>query len=106
MPEHVHALLTPARGQTIERCVQCIKGGFSHAVRGQFSGEVWQAGFHEHRVRTYHDFCNQLAYIAKNPEKRKLENYLYSHTQYPQKVDPIPQSLSLISGLQVRDDNL
>ena len=39
MPEHLHVLLTPANGQTVERCVQCIKGGFSFAVREQFAGE-------------------------------------------------------------------
>ena len=51
MPEHLHVLLTPSSGQTIEHCAQCIKGGFSHSMRAQFGGEVWQAGFHEHRVR-------------------------------------------------------
>jgi putative transposase len=30
MPEHLHVLLTPSESQTIERCAQCIKGGFSH----------------------------------------------------------------------------
>jgi REP element-mobilizing transposase RayT len=56
MPEHLHVLLTPADGQTIERCVQCIKGGFSFSVREQFAGEVWQAGFHEHRIRDSEGF--------------------------------------------------
>jgi putative transposase len=58
MPEHLHALLTPSANQTIERCAQCIKGGFSHSLRAQFSGEVWQAGFHEHRIRDRQDFQN------------------------------------------------
>ena len=49
MPEHLHVLLTPGNGQRVERCVQCIKGGFSFSVREQFAGEVWQTGFHEHR---------------------------------------------------------
>jgi REP element-mobilizing transposase RayT len=26
VPEHLHVLLTPESGQTLERCVQCIKG--------------------------------------------------------------------------------
>ena len=29
MPDHIHALITPAHNQTIERGVQLIKGGFS-----------------------------------------------------------------------------
>jgi len=28
MPEHIHLLITPSADQTIERCMQCIKGGF------------------------------------------------------------------------------
>jgi REP element-mobilizing transposase RayT len=31
MPEHLHVPLTPSESQSIERCAQCIKGGFSHA---------------------------------------------------------------------------
>jgi putative transposase len=45
MPEHLHVLLTPATGQIIERCAQCIKGGFSHEMRTHFRGEIWQADF-------------------------------------------------------------
>jgi putative transposase len=77
MPEHLHALLTPDAGQTIERCVQCIKGGFSFQVRRQFSGEVWQTGFHEHRIRDEEDFQNQLTYIAANPERRHLMDHRF-----------------------------
>ncbi|SRR5258708_39983902 len=67
MPEHVHVLLTPSDAQTIERCAQCVKGGFSHRIREQFRGEIWQQGFHEHRIRDAEDFENQLAYIAPTP---------------------------------------
>ncbi len=78
MPEHLHVLLTPAKGQTVERCVQFIKGGFSFSVRKQFTGEVWQAGFHEHRIRDAEDFRNQIEYIAGNPAKRRLLNYHFA----------------------------
>ena len=70
MPEHIHFLITPASGQTVERCVQCVKGGYSYAVRKQFAGEVWQEGYHAHRVLDAEDYWNQLAYIANNPVKR------------------------------------
>jgi putative transposase len=90
MPEHVHVLLTPAQEQTIERCAQCIKGGFSHEFRKQFAGEVWQTGFHEHRVRDWADFRNQLAYIAVNPEKRGLTDYSFVHTRFLERLDPSP----------------
>ena len=93
MPEHLHVLLTPGTNQTIERCVQCIKGGFSFEVRRQFSGEVWQAGFHEHRIRDEQDFQNQLAYIAANPGGRHLVDHQFVHTCFLDQTDPMPMSL-------------
>ena len=93
MPEHLHVLLTPSANQTVERCAQCIKGGFSHSLRAQFAGEVWQAGFHEHRVRGAQDFQNQLAYVAANPERRGLADYAFVHTRYREKIDPMPEIL-------------
>ena len=90
MPDHLHVLLTPSRDQTIERCAQCIKGGFSFQVRHQFHGEAWQPGFHEHRIRDDEDFRNQLAYIAANPERRGLRDHAFVHTQHLGRVDPMP----------------
>ncbi len=90
MPDHLHVLLTPSPNQTIERCAQCIKGGFSHELRKQFGGEVWQPGFHEHRVRNVLDFLNQLEYIAGNPAKRRLVDYAFVHTRFSGRLDPMP----------------
>ena len=44
MPEHVHLLLTPVGGVTLERAIQLIKGGYSHVFgrefrRGRFGKE-------------------------------------------------------------------
>jgi putative transposase len=93
MPEHIHLLITPASGQSVERCAQCVKGGFSFAVREQFRGEVWQPGFHEHRIRDAEDFQNQLNYIARNPEKRNLNGYPFVHTQWLDRLDESPNYL-------------
>jgi putative transposase len=90
MPEHLHVLLTPAPNQTIERCAQCIKGGFSHEVRAQFAGEVWQVGFHEHRIRDKEDFQRQLGYIAANPGKRGLVDWGFVHTLFWEGLDSMP----------------
>ncbi len=93
MPEHIHILLTPSSNQTIERCAQCIKGGFSHEVGAQFAGEVWQVGFHEHRIRDREDFRNQLNYIAANPERRGYMDYAFVHTRFTDRIDPMPVEL-------------
>jgi putative transposase len=90
MPEHLHVLLSPAENQTIERCAQCIKGGFSHEVRKQFGGEVWQVGFHEHRIRDGEDFRRQLGYIAANPGKRGLVDWAFVHMRFLDRLDPMP----------------
>ena len=45
MPDHVHLLLTPAAHVTLERAMQLIKGGYSHAVGVEISrSEIWQKG--------------------------------------------------------------
>jgi len=93
MPDHIHLLMTPASGQTVERCAQCVKGGFSFAVRNQYGGEVWQPSFHGHRVRDAEDFRNQLAYIGLNPERRNLQDYRFVHTSCVDRLDPMPEHL-------------
>jgi putative transposase len=74
MPEHVHLLLTPAEDVTLERSVQLIKGGYSHAFGIEFGKhkEVWQRGFTDHRIRHREDFEKHRQYIHNNPVIRRL----------------------------------
>ena len=73
MPEHVHLLLTPANGVTLERAIQFIKGGYSYAFGREFGGqEIWQRGFTDHRIRDAEDFDRHRDYIHQNPVKRRL----------------------------------
>ena len=73
MPEHVHLLLTPAEDVTLERVIQLVKGGYSRAFGLEFrSGEVWQRGFTDHRIRHAGDFISHRDYIHQNPVKRGL----------------------------------
>jgi putative transposase len=73
MPEHFHLLLTP-EGVPLERAVQLIKGGYSHAVRGRWGStmEIWERGFTDHRIRDAEDFEHHRMYIHRNPVERKL----------------------------------
>ncbi|MHB1022471.1 MAG: REP-associated tyrosine transposase [Acidobacteriaceae bacterium] len=93
MPDHIHVLFTPVNNQTVERCVQCIKGGFSFAVRESYRGEIWQRSFHEHRIRDVEDFQNQAMYIAMNPERRRWVDYPFVHLRYMERLDPMPEYL-------------
>jgi putative transposase len=73
MLEHVHLLFTPAPEVTLERAVQLIKGGYSHAFGLEFGRkEVWQRGFTDHRIRDRDDFERHRDYIHQNPVNRRL----------------------------------
>jgi putative transposase len=82
MPDHVHALITPAMDQSTARCVQLIKGGYSFAVREESTGQIWHSGHHEHRIHDAEDFQNQVLYIANNPARKSYLDYRHTHTNY------------------------
>jgi putative transposase len=92
MPDHLHLLMTPSANQSLERCIQCIKGGFSHSMRAKtgFTGVLWQRGFHEHRIRDLDDFRHHCKYIAQNPRDPQFE---YLEIAGPT-LDPMPVGLS------------
>jgi len=67
MPDHLHLLLTPF--DTVEKSAQLIKGGFSFRAKREleWSGEIWQPGFTDHRIRDEEDWNRHLEYIRLNP---------------------------------------
>ena len=102
MPNHVHLLLTPGVGITIERAVQFIKGGFSHRAGKEIgaAGEIWQRGYVDHRIRDFRDFQYHRDYIRLNPVRARLavvaEEYAYGSAWPGVALDPIPQGLKPI----------
>jgi REP-associated tyrosine transposase len=95
MPDHVHALLTPAPEISLERAMQFIKGGFSYRLKNR--GSVWQPSFTNHRVRDLRDYEYHLDYIRMNPVRARLaarsEEYPYSSSVGIMRLDPVPQGL-------------
>jgi putative transposase len=93
MPDHIHVLLTPAPDMAIERCAQLIKGGFSFAVRKEHPGEIWQEGYHAHRVTDADDLRNQTFYILNNPTKKRLDAYPWvsSSPTYAPLMNAVPE---------------
>lgn len=96
MPDHIHLLFTPAQDVTLERCVQLIKGAYSHDL-GTLIGrksEVWQRGFTDHRIRDAQDFVHHRNYIHQNPVVAHLvlhaSEYRYSSAFPGFKLDPWP----------------
>jgi putative transposase len=94
MPDHLHALLTPAPEISLERAMQFIKGGFSYRLK---SGSIWQASFTNHRVRDWEDFERHREYIFMNPVRARLasspEEYPYSAAAGVLRMDEVPRGL-------------
>jgi putative transposase len=86
MPDHLHLLITPI--ETVEKSVQLVKGGFSFRAKREleWSGEIWQTGFNDHRIRDEEDWKRHLDYIRKNPVEAKLvtDAVLYEFSGFPQ----------------------
>jgi putative transposase len=97
MPDHFHLLITPA--ESLERAIQCVKGGFSFRAKKElgWSGEVWITGFSDHRIRDVADFEVHQRYIAKNPVEARLalqaEEFAYSSASGRYELDAFPQGL-------------
>jgi putative transposase len=98
MPDHVHLLITPQSGETLERCIQLIKGGFSFRAKKElgYAHDIWGAGFNEHRIKSPGDYEDHAQYIHQNPVKRGLvkipEAFEYSSAWPHRKMDPSPFS--------------
>jgi putative transposase len=99
MPDHIHVLLTPAAKVSLEKCVQFIKGGFSFRAGKElgFTGEVWQSGYNQHRIKDARDFQQHALYIRENPVRKHLceapDAYAYSSAGGDFAVNPVPEHL-------------
>jgi putative transposase len=70
MPEHFHALITPAADVSLEKAMQFIKGGFSFRLKSKYN--VWTRSFNESQIATEEKFLNCVRYIEQNPVRRGL----------------------------------
>jgi putative transposase len=95
MPDHFHALITPASETSLERAVQFIKGGFSFRLKSSLP--VWQVSFTNHRIRDEEDFERHREYIWMNPVRAGLtttvESYPYSSATGKFALDTVPPGL-------------
>ena len=104
MPNHLHVILTPSLQCTLERAMQLIKGGSSHAIhmRRGHKMQIWQAGFHEWTVRDLEDYERKQDYIWQNPVNRKLaekpKEWVFSSACGKYRLDEIPARFRHASG--------
>ena len=101
MPDHFHLILSPT-GVTLERAMQCIKGGFTFQLNKNLKTkrDPWQPSFFDRRIRDSLEYARYKDYIWQNPVKRFLartpEEYPYSSANPIFKLDPVPQRLKPI----------
>ena len=70
MPDHFHALITPAADVSLEKAMQYIKGGFSFRLKSKL--DVWMRSFNESQIMSGEKFLSCVRYIEENPVRRRL----------------------------------
>ena len=74
MPNHVHALVAPTPGRSIEDLLHSWKGFAGHEANGLLgrTGAFWQKESYDHIVRSPAQLGHYREYIASNPEWARL----------------------------------
>jgi carbamoylphosphate synthase large subunit/REP element-mobilizing transposase RayT len=74
MPNHVHVLFQPAKGQALADILHSWKSFSAKAINRQLgrSGRVWQDESYDRIVRDWNELVRYRDYIARNPENAKL----------------------------------
>jgi putative transposase len=94
MPDHLHALITPAADVSLEKAMQYIKGGFSFRLKNKLG--VWMRSFNETQIMTKEKFVQCVLYIEGNPVRRGLVStppaYSFSSAAHGP-FDPMPLHL-------------
>jgi putative transposase len=101
MPDHLHALLTPAPDVSLEKAMQYIKGGFSFRLKSKL--DVWMRSFNETQIQTGEKFLSCLRYIEENPVRRGLPSTPQAHpfsSAACGQPDPMPLHLKSQPGRQ------
>jgi putative transposase len=103
MPNHLHLILTSAADVTLEKAIQLIKGGSSHAIHAirNRNLQVWQSGFHESTITSWTDYQTKRDYMHFNPVVKKLvdkpELWPFGSASAAFALDTIPQGLKPLS---------
>jgi putative transposase len=90
MPDHFHALITPAPNVSLEKAMQLIKGGFSFRLKSKV--DVWMRSFNSSQVVTQEKFDSCVRYIEENPIRARIVSLTeaYPFTSAGRALDPMP----------------
>ena len=73
MPDHVHWLFRLQQG-SLGQCLQRFKSRSAHTLNEHMdrSGQFWQSGYYDHRLRNDEDLLRQARYLVENPLRKGL----------------------------------
>jgi REP element-mobilizing transposase RayT len=74
MPDHLHWLLQLSDTAPLDTVVRNVKSISAHRINLAFNstGKRWQAGYHDHAVRSEEDIRDIARYIVANPLRAGL----------------------------------
>ena len=77
MPNHVHVILRPMAGHTLESILHSWKSYTSNKVNILLNraGAFWQAEYYDHLIRDAAEYRHAWDYLWNNPAKAGLGNY-------------------------------
>jgi putative transposase len=91
MPDHFHAIITPAPDVSLEKAMQFIKGGFSFRLKSK--QDVWTRSFNQTQIMSAEKFISCMRYIHENPIRKQLasnpEDFEFSSASRADR-DPMP----------------
>ena len=72
MDDHVHVLVTPAEGISLQGIVHNWKSFTANRLQRNFArlGKIWQGEYFDRIVRDEHELMEKINYILNNPVKR------------------------------------
>jgi len=97
MPNHVHMLLRPNKGQNLSKIMQGIKGVSAkecNSLLGRTGQPFWQEESFDHIVRSQAQFDRFIRYITENPRKAKLKEGEYQRSSDNQSSPDNPVGVS------------
>jgi putative transposase len=73
MPDHLHWVLELRHG-SLSAAIQSFKSRAARAINARVGGggQVWQPGFHDHRVRNEEALRKHVRYTLDNPRRSGL----------------------------------
>ncbi len=100
MPNHVHVVVRPRLGHSLESILHSWKSFTSKKIAGLVghSGAVWQTEYYDHLIRDEEDLIHAMEYALGNPDAAGLKNWRWvGHRRLEESrtnVPPVPPDRS------------